>query len=485
MNFEKKSINNIIKKNYFFEVILKFLNIVISSIFSIIILSITVNKLQSEYFGYFTVFISFINLVNIITQFGIPNYSFKAFLSNSEKSVIFFSNAFYLSFIVSFFLILTIFFIYLIDIFTYDKNILLLIALYIVSNIFNISWYFNILRLQQLILFKNILLNISTLLFAIFLLEIDSIYIYFSSIYLLSFIIDFFLFLLIKPKFSPFSFKTFIEFIKNSFPFFLVSIFTLLFVNSDLFIITYYLSPLDISYYSFATKVYFLIKNFLSIIVTSSQPKISYYSNHDLNKFYSNSLNIILLLLTIFSAFIPFLIINNSTIIKFFGGSLFLNSIYSINIILYFSLFFSIITWAINYLIQINIGLEKHFLIASFYSGIINLVLNLIFIKDFGILFAAFTTLLSEFILFLFTFKSLKIFIKSYIKTNFFNIFKFLILILIILISSIILNLSLINFTSNLFHLSFLNLLIFSFVLILFDAFLKLDIIKKTITFLK
>lgn len=176
---------------------------------------------------------------------------------------------------------------------------------------------------------------------------------------------------------------------------FINSLATMIYVNSDITMLGFFLSDEAVGIYSFSSKIYNVLKHLINSIIVVSVPRLAhiYEQNKELystyvNKIFAFLVFIILPIAIIFSVF-------SDSIIYVVGGEEYIsgsNSFKILMIALIFALTASIFT---NCILIIN-RLEKYCLISTIISATINVGLNLFLIPKWGITSAAVTTSISE-----------------------------------------------------------------------------------------
>lgn len=188
------------------------------------------------------------------------------------------------------------------------------------------------------------------------------------------------------------------EIIKNSYPYGLSGFFFLVYYQSDIFILTYYLDFKDVGNYGFAFMIVSAICIFPSLYYQSlCLPKLHKYAVSDLNKlkcFYNKNFKIIAIFGLFVSLLYYFLI---SRFIEYFfdkkyEGALGTIEILSIYILLKFISLNADAIMNTGNLINIKVKI-------MFFAAIFNVIFNLIFIPSMGIMAAAYSTILTELIL--------------------------------------------------------------------------------------
>ena len=196
---------------------------------------------------------------------------------------------------------------------------------------------------------------------------------------------------------------------KSLFTFFVNSIASTIYLNSDVTMLGLYCSDYVVGIYGVATRVYLLVKQVFNATVAALIPRLSYYSRDSLSEFDEllNKINSLFLLFIIPTT--AGLIVFRTQIILIISGSKYLKAESSMAI-LAMALFFATLGNIYANGVLISKGKEKDVLRGTVISSLVNVSLNLVLLKSFEENGAALTTLISEIIMFSFCYyKSLKL----------------------------------------------------------------------------
>ncbi len=182
--------------------------------------------------------------------------------------------------------------------------------------------------------------------------------------------------------------------------FFVNSIATTIYVNSDITMLGFYLNDHDVGIYSFSSKLYNVIKYLLDALIIVLVPRLGYLleNNHTKYSYYVDRIFKLVLTLTIPIAF--FLAFMSDSIIQLVGGYDYSEGVKPL-ILLSGSVIFALLSSIYcNCLLIIN-KLEKYTLISTSISAVVNVGLNFLLIPLMGINGAAITTFAAEILNFL------------------------------------------------------------------------------------
>lgn len=176
---------------------------------------------------------------------------------------------------------------------------------------------------------------------------------------------------------------------------FVNSIAITIYVNSDITMLGFFESDAKVGIYSFASKIYNLLKQLINAVIVVSVPRIAYIGKNKpeeyklfINKIFS-ALNIILL-----PVIVGMFCMSNSMILLA-GGEQYIsgnNSLKILSVATLFAIYASLFT---NCVLIVN-RQEKYCLEATTVSAIVNVAMNLVLMPWFGMIGAAITTVLAE-----------------------------------------------------------------------------------------
>lgn len=184
--------------------------------------------------------------------------------------------------------------------------------------------------------------------------------------------------------------------LKPIFYLFCISIASIIYINSDVTMIGFYLTNAHTGVYTMASKVYILVKAIINAITTVAIPRLSYYLGTNNKEKYNLMVNRLkMCLLTLLLPSIVGLFFLARDILAVFGGEMYESGAGSLRI-LCVALFFGVLNCFYAHGILVINRNEKAYFKATIITGLINLLLNLAFIPWLGIEGAAITTLIAE-----------------------------------------------------------------------------------------
>lgn len=172
-----------------------------------------------------------------------------------------------------------------------------------------------------------------------------------------------------------------------------------IYVNSDITMLGYLGNDYSVGIYSVSTKIYTIIKNVLTAILTVTIPRFSLYASEEDKERYNILLQKVIntLVVIIFPAVIGLIMLSKNIII-IIAGDRYLDSQLSLRI-LSVAILFSVFNGLFSQCVLLAYKRENVFLHCTIISAVTNVVLNLFFIPLWSEVGAAITTLISEFVL--------------------------------------------------------------------------------------
>lgn len=177
--------------------------------------------------------------------------------------------------------------------------------------------------------------------------------------------------------------------------FFVNSIATTIYINSDTTILGILKDDYSVGLYSVAVKIYTIVKQVFNAVIATTIPRLAYLRNNDVRGF-ERLTKTMISMATVFT--IPAavgIIILRKEIITLISGSSYLEAAPTLSI-LAVAIFFGVLANILANGVLICMGREKYVVKATIVSAIENATLNFIFIPIFSQNGAAVTTLLAE-----------------------------------------------------------------------------------------
>ena len=177
------------------------------------------------------------------------------------------------------------------------------------------------------------------------------------------------------------------------------SIASLIYINSDMTILGVFKTDSDVGIYSVSVKIYSLIKQLINAVLIVAIPHISSLMlKKKKNELQEKLISLYTFLLLFTPSAIVGLFFLSEPLIRLFAGKEYISSNDSLQILAISLLFASFACFYIN-VVMIPFQQEKNILISTISSALVNIVLNFILIPYYGVSAAAFTTLITEFLI--------------------------------------------------------------------------------------
>lgn len=208
------------------------------------------------------------------------------------------------------------------------------------------------------------------------------------------------------------------ELLDNSFPMFFSSSLYLILSQIDTLIIAYYYSSKEVGLYSVAAKITLLGRFFLNTVSSIIAPKISkYYHSNNIEMLHTTIKNSLKLIRIVTIPVIIVIAILGKFILSLFGQQFV--EVYNVLLILLFGEFISAMFGSIGTIINMTNNQHIYYKIILF-TILLNICLNIIFVKLLGVVGIAFATTISLFVLNYLSY----FFVKKTIKVSFFDLNK-------------------------------------------------------------
>lgn len=185
------------------------------------------------------------------------------------------------------------------------------------------------------------------------------------------------------------------EYSKSMWIFFIGSVTTTIYLNSDMTLLGLMSTNRQVGLYSVATKIYNIAKQMINAIVATTIPRLAYIQNKSKSEFISLLRNIVAMATFFIVPLMVGLIMVGKNVVLILSNSRYIDAAESLAILsfaLIFAVFGNIIA---NGLLNV-INREKYVVTGTIASAAVNLGLNFLFIPLWGQKGAAATTLLAE-----------------------------------------------------------------------------------------
>ncbi len=194
---------------------------------------------------------------------------------------------------------------------------------------------------------------------------------------------------------------------------------SMIYLYSDTTMLGVLVGDVAVGYYTVSSKIYSLVKQLINAVSNVLTPRLSYGFENETSENSSNNINGVLgaLSIIVFPIAIGMLCMGEE-IILLIAGEEYLDA-YPALAILSVALIFSTYACIFVSVIMLSQRRDKEILMASCISAVVNIVLNLFLIPKYSYNAAAFTTLVSELLMFImgiyYTHRTVKIEIRKYL----------------------------------------------------------------------
>ena len=346
---------------------------------------------------------SIINYFMLAAMLGINNYGSREIAKAGEniklRSQKFFS-IYFLQLIST--VIMCILFILFYFIIGYDhKKILLIQFIYLISCAFDINWYFFGVEKFKITISRNIFIKIiSLILIVIFVKSNNDLWIYTLILSLSTLISQLYLWIFIKKevRYEKISIKEIFSHFKKCLILFIPVIAYSIYRIMDKTMIGYFSNTFQLGNYENAEKIITIPISFITALGTVMLPHMAKSDDYNFSKKIKDSFRLCFFML--FPISICLIVIADDFSTVFFGNEF----IYSANLIKILTI--TVLCSGVTNIIRTNYLIpkskDKIYVISTIYGALVNLVLNLIFIKRYGAYGACIGTITAEIIVMLY-----------------------------------------------------------------------------------
>lgn len=393
-----------IKKNLIYNSI----NVLSQLVFPLLILGYLSKVFGSKSMGTYYFIVNFVSYFTLFSMSAISVYAVRSG-SKIRDNISKISTFFYEILIINLILTMVLISIYLILIFNFsffkDYQILYFIQLIvIVSSSILIDWFVIVYEDFKFILIRNVITQLITLSFIVFVLrERESLALYLLIVSLLNLLSNILTFLKCKKKLVNITLHQIdlTRHLKSLLMFFTGSIASSIYLNLDIVIIGILLNESSVAIYASGVKIYRMLLSIFIMIIGTLIPTINYSKSKDPKEFESLiNKTIEFTVIFLVPAIIGVIVFSDQIVHVIFGDE-FIMSVIVLRLltpVLLLSIFNNLMA---NLIILPN-NLDKVNLLAMLIASIVNTLINLVLIPRFGILTAVFTTFISELIVFMY-----------------------------------------------------------------------------------
>ena len=393
--------NSNIVKNFIYNVILT----VSTVIFPLIVYPYVSRTLGPDGLGKVNFVYSVLIYFSLFASLGIPTYGIKecAKVRDDKKEL---SKTFHEIFIINFVLTVIVYIVFIISVFTInkfnsEKELFIIMSVFIVLNTIGFEWLYKGLEKYKLITIRSLLSKTASVILIFLLVKSSSDYVIYGLLHIISIagynLLNFFDIrkYIDKVDFNELDFKRHYKMVLT---FFAMSASTTIYTNSANVFLGFLRNDAEVGIYDTGVK----IKNILLGIVTSLStvllPRMSYYwqlnEKEEFKKLVKLSFSFIYL---ISLPLCIFFIVFAKESIMIVSDISFIDSVVPMQIVMPLLIIIGL-TNIIGIQIMIPAGDEKYVLYSEIIAGIVNIVLSFILIDRYGYVGAAITIVITEFV---------------------------------------------------------------------------------------
>lgn len=358
--------------------------------------------------GRYNFAMSIVNYFILLADLGIYTYAIRegASLRNSKKEIEIFARQIFTINLLSMFVscILLLFSILMVKQFENYVLLILILSFQIVLKPFSVEWLYSIYEDYRYITYRSVFFQIlSLLLLFVFVRQANDVYKYAVIVVISAAGSNIFNFIHSR-KYVSFSITNNLDLKKHIKPItilFAMTIAVTIYVNSDITILGFLCDDYIVGIYSFSVKIYTGVKTILFAILSVSIPRLSaFYGEEKYEEFNKIGNEIYNLLFSIVAPAIIGIMIMKNQIIYIMGGEKYLDASYSL-LLLSVALLFCLLSWFWGQCVLIPMRLEKIVFVSTICSAIVNVALNFLLIPLWEEKAAAITTIVAEFVSFM------------------------------------------------------------------------------------
>ena len=396
MDTKKKSL----KKNIALNIIKQLL----SFVFPLITFPYVSQHLGSDAYGIYSYSLSIVSYLTFIAAMGITTYAVREGAKcrkDADKIQRLSSELFTINL---FFTILAYIIMFLVVAFvgkiTPYKSYIYVLSITLLFNTLGTEWLIEVFEDYEYLTFRYIVLHIISILMLFVFVHDESDLLIYCFITVVSSIGIGILNMIYRSKYTRVKLIFHCNFrshIKPMFIFFVCSIATVIYVNSDITIMGMLLTKREVGIYSFSVKIYNMIKMTIATIISTSVARMTFYYNQEEKKYEDYLGTIYSFLSLIILPIVTTIIVCRKDIIYVLGKDEYISGDYVLGI-LSVAIIFAIFGSFYYSMVLILRGHEKVVLFGTAIGALVNIIFNILFMSKVGIALAAITTVAAEFI---------------------------------------------------------------------------------------
>lgn len=396
-----------------------------SLIFPLITFPYVSRIVGAEGIGKVTFVTSVVTYFSMFAQLGIPTYGIRAcakvrdnkeLLSKTVHEILIINTITCIISYISLAIALT-----AIPKFASDKILFLVIASTILLNALGVEWLFKALEQYTYITIRSIVFKFIALIAMFLLVHSETDYVMYGAVTILAASASNVLNFLYLPKLvsiKPIGNYNLSQHMKMILVFFALSVATTIYTNLDNVMLGFMTNDIEVGYYTASVKVKGILVSVVTAVSTVLLPRASYYVDKGLIKeLYGIAQKAMSFVMLVAIPFVVYFTIYAKECILLLSGNEFMGAVAPMQVIMPTLLFIGI-TNILGIQIMVPLGKENQVLYSTICGAIADLILNVIFIPQYGAIGAAIGTLVAEFVVLIYQ----VIVMKSAIKEVFFGV---------------------------------------------------------------
>ena len=305
--------------------------------------------------------------------------------------------------------------------FASDKILFLVISSTILLNALGVEWLFKALEQYTYITIRSIVFKFIALIAMFLLVHSETDYVMYGAVTILAASASNVLNFLYLPKLvyiKPIGNYNLAQHMKMILVFFALSVATTIYTNLDNVMLGFMTNDIEVGYYTASVKVKGILVSVVTAVSTVLLPRASYYVDKGLLKeLYGIAKKAMSFVMLVAIPFVVYFTIYAKECILLLSGDEFMGAVAPMQVIMPTLLFIGV-TNILGIQIMVPLGKENQVLYSTICGAIADLILNVIFIPQYGAIGAAIGTLVAEFVVLIYQ----VIVMKTAIKEVFFAV---------------------------------------------------------------
>lgn len=319
--------------------------------------------------------------------------------------------------------------------FVSDKMLFIIIGSTILLNAIGVEWLFKALEQYTYITIRSIVFKFIALIAMFLLVHNETDYVIYGTVTILAASASNVLNFLYLPKLiniKPIGNYNLRQHMKMILIFFAMSVASTIYTNLDNVMLGFMTNDIEVGYYTASVKVKGILVSVVTAVSTVLLPRASYYVDKGLIKeLYGIAQKAMSFVMLVAIPFVVYFTIYAEECILLLSGQEFLGAVLPMQVIMPTLLFIGI-TNILGIQMMVPLGKEKQVLYSTICGAIVDLILNAIFIPQYGAVGAAIGTLVAEFVVLIYQ----VIAIKEVVKEVFLGV-KYLVVIISAILATI------------------------------------------------